>query len=592
MLDRTARLRWRRKFRSRKKQVEGMSQEAEQRLEQHFFKRLSKFSNVRRFVIAWVLLLVLLSGLVVAQTLALGHYYQRLAPVEGGTYSEGIIGAFTNSNPLYATSPVDSAVSRLVFASLFTFDAKNRLTGDLAKKWSVDDRGVSYTVKLKDHLLWQDGTPLTAADVVFTYQTIQNPDARSPLQSAWQGIKVSSPDKNTIVFVLPNALTSFPYSLVNGIVPRHLLTKIPVTELRSARFNTTNPVGAGPFRLETIQVQNDKPDQRQELVALSRNDSYHKGKAKLQRFVVRSFRDEKQMLASFEHHEINAMSGLESFPDNLKSDGVQQYSVPLTDEVMVFFRTDSPILADQKVRQALVQSVNIANLTKKLGYPVVLANSPLLRGQVGYDKSVTQLGFDALAANKLLDDAGWVKGTNGIRSKDGKTLSFRLFAQSTAEYSAITQGLQTAWSSLGVDLKASLQSPSELQTTISGHDYDAVLYGISIGPDPDVFVYWDSSQADPKLASRFNFSNYKSTQADKSLQAGRTRSDPGLRTIKYKPFLEAWRADAPALALYQPRFLYVVRAPLYNFNPHVLNTNTDRYINVTDWMIREENTTK
>ncbi len=317
MLDRTTRLRWRRRFRSRKKQVAGMSMQAEQRMEQHFFRRLSKFSHVRRFVISWMLLMVLLAGALVAQTLALGHYYQRLAPVDGGTYSEGIIGAFTNSNPLYATSPVDSAVSRLVFASLFTFDSKNILTGDLAKQWTVDARGTTYTVKLKDHLLWQDGKPLTADDVVFTYKTIQNPDARSPLQSAWQGIKVSSSDKQTIVFVLPNSLSSFPYSLVNGIVPKHLLAKVPISDLRSARFNTAAPVGAGPFRLETIKVQNDKPDERQELVALTRSESYHNSKAKLQHFVVRSFREEKQMIDSFKRHEINAMAGLDSLPDNL-----------------------------------------------------------------------------------------------------------------------------------------------------------------------------------------------------------------------------------------------------------------------------------
>jgi peptide/nickel transport system substrate-binding protein len=593
MIDRTTRLRWRRHFRRRKRQVEDMGQQAEQRLEQHFFRRLGKFTQVRRFVIAWVLLLVLLAGLLVTQTLALGRYYQRLAPVEGGTYTEGIIGAYTNANPLYATSPVDSAVSHLIFASLFTFDTKNQLVGDLAQSWTVDARGTTYTVTLRDKLKWQDGTPLTAEDVVFTYQMIQNPDARSPLQSAWQGIKVSSPDnKRTVNFVLPNSLTSFPYSMVNGIVPKHMLAKIPVTELRSAHFNTTSPMGAGPFKWETIQVTGDKPEERQEQVSLIRNEHYHKRKAKLQRFVIHSYRDEKQMLAGFERRDINAMAGLESFPDNLDAGGVQEYNIPLTDEVVVFFRTDSPLLSDPKVRQALVRGVNVPELVKKLGYPVVLADSPFLRSQLGYDKSITQLSFDAGAANKLLDEAGWIKGKDGTRTKDGKPLTFHLFAQSTAEYSAIVQGLQTAWGSLGVDLKASLQSPSELQQTINVHDYDAILYGIAIGPDPDVFVYWDGSQADPRLISRFNFSNYKSTQADKALQAGRTRQDPTLRAIKYKPFLEAWRNDAPALVLYQPRFLYIVREPLYEFNPRVMNVNTDRYINVTEWMIREEKTTK
>ncbi|GAC1388239.1 MAG: peptide-binding protein [Candidatus Saccharimonadales bacterium] len=588
IVDRTTKIRWRRRYRARKRQVEDIGQQAEDQLEQQFFKRLSKLSHVRRFVAAWVLLLVLLAGGLVAQTLALSHYYQHIAPVNGGTYTEGVLGAFTNASPLFATSAVDTSVAQLVFAGLFKFDSDNHLVGDLAEKWTVDDRGLTYTVTLRPNLQWQDGQALTVNDVLFTYATIQNPDARSPLQPSWRGVKLAAPNAQTVTFTLPSPLTAFPYSLVNGIVPKHLLAAIPMTELRSASFNTSNPIGAGPFKWDTIQVKGDKPTERQEEIVLTANAQYHTGPPKLDRFILRSYRTEKKLLDSFKQQELSAMAGLDSLPDTLQGNpNIQEYSIPLTSEVMVFFRTDSPLLADQKIRQALVQAVNVPAVDKKLGYPVVVANSPLLSSQLGYDKTSVQLGYDPAAANKLLDDAGWIRGKDSVRFKDGKPLSFQLFSQSTSEYALVTQELQAAWRAIGVVLRVNLQTPSDLQGTANSHDYDALLYGIAIGSDPDVFAYWDSAQADNHLSTRFNFSNYKSPVADKALEAGRTRLDPGLRTIKYKPFLDTWRTDAPALALYQPRFLYVTQGTVHNFKPRLMNDATNRYANVTNWMVRE-----
>jgi len=142
------------------------------------------------------------------------------------------------------------------------------------------------------------------------------------------------------------------------------------------------------------------------------------------------------------------------------------------------------------------------------------------------------------------------------------------------------------WRALGANVTPVLQSLTDFQTTLEFHNYDALLYGVSIGIDPDVFAYWDSSQANILSNTRINFSEYKSTVADASLEAGRTRLDPVLRTIKYKPFLQAWQNDAPALGLYQPRFLYVTRGTVYGLSEHTLNVDTDRYNSVADWEIR------
>jgi peptide/nickel transport system substrate-binding protein len=593
MIDRTTKLRWRRRFRRRRHQVEDIGFHTEEGLERNFFKRLNRLADVRRFVISWILLFVLLIGGVVYQTTALSKYYKAPQPVAGGTFTEGILGSFTNANPIYATGPVDSAVSHLLFASLLKYDSNNRLVGDLADSWSLDTKETTYTVKLKKNLHWQDGAPLTAGDVVFTYHTIQDPDAKSPLLASWQGIKIEAPDDDTVIFTLPNALSSFPHSLTSGVIPAHILSVTPAAQMRATRFNTVSPVGAGPFKWDAVELSTDQATDRQGRIGLVPNDKYHEGVPKLSKYIIRFYTNEKQMLTSFENHELTAMSGVESLPDTFKADqSIKQYNIPLTAQVMVFFRTSQEVLSDVKVRQALVQAVDQNNLLENLGFPVIASREPFLKDQPGYNQAITQLGYDATKAGQLLTEAGWVPGADGIRTKNGKQLTFKLYSQSTSEYAYVTQKLQSDWQKIGVKVDVMLQPDSELQNTVAYHAYDALLYGISLGPDPDAYAYWGSTQADQRAANRVNFSEYKSTAADKALEGGRTRIDPALRTLKYKPFLEAWRNDAPALALYQPRYLYITRETVHGFNPTTMNATTDRYANLVNWMIRQEKVRK
>lgn len=588
MIDRTTKLKWRRRFRRSKRQVEDIGLQAEQQLERHFFKRLNRLWEVRRFMAAWIALLVILIGGVVLQGRALSGYYQQLQPVPGGTYTEGILGSFTNANPLYASGSVDAAVSRLVFASLFKYDSNNHLVGDLAAGYDVDSTGRIYTVHLRPGLTWQDGQPLTSQDVAFTYQVIQNPDAQSPLINSWQGIDVKAVDPLTVTFTLPNELSSFIFGLTNGIVPQHVLSRIPAAELRSVPFNSSQPVGAGPFKMQNIEVVGDTPDTREERIALVPFDQYHGGRPKLDGFIIRSFHDEKRLEKSFAGRELDGAAGFDTEPDSVKTDTtVTDYDIPLTSGVFAFFKTTEGVLQDAKVRQALVLAANPNEVIQGLGYPVIAVHEPLLAGMIGFDKSLEQSTNSLPAATKMLDDDGWQMGKDGIRTKAGQPLTFKLYSQNTSEYTYVTQVLQRQWRAAGVDVQVYLEQSSDMQNVLALHNYDALLYGVSLGTDPDVFAYWHSSQADLRSANRLNFSEYKSEVADKSLEAGRTRSDPTLRAIKYKPFLQAWRDDAPALALYQPRFLYLTRGQLFNFSIKSMNTDKGRYTNAENWMIKQ-----
>lgn len=580
-------LRFRRDFRVRRRQVEGLGQQAEKQFEQNFIRRLGRLVAVRRFVGTWLLVFVVLGGAVVIQTRALSGYYQRLEPVPGGIYSEGIVGEYTNANPLYASGQVDDAISHLIFSSLFTYNDANQLVGDLASSWSVNSNGEIYTIHLRPHVLWQDGQPLTASDVVFTYHAIQSPDAESPLYDSWQNVSVTAPNPETVVFTLPNPLSSFPYSLTTGIIPQHILGSIPMNQLRSIDFNTTQPVGSGPFAMQAIQVNGDTPETRGEEIELKPFDKYIGGTPKLGNFIVHAFSSENAMKASFKQDNINAMVGLSALPADLAKDrGIYQYSMPLTAANMVFFKTSSGILGDTKVRQALVYGANTPAIIHKLGYTTNPVNEPLLVGQLAYNATYAQPAYNMNQASSLLSGDGWGPGKGGILYKNGQPLTFGLYAQDNSEDRIVTAMLQRQWRQIGVDVKIYLEQSVDMQQTIATHSYDALLYGISIGNDPDVFVYWDSTQNDVRSV-RLNFSEYASAAADASLEAGRTRTDPLLRAIKYESFLQAWQQDVPALGLYQQRFLYVTRGKVFGLAVHTLTVDTDRYDNVQNWMIRQ-----
>ncbi|HUC88214.1 MAG TPA: peptide ABC transporter substrate-binding protein [Candidatus Binatia bacterium] len=586
MTGRTLTLRLRRRVKRSRQQVEGLGFLAGEKIDKHLIHRFSRLLFVRRFISAWLLLFILLSGGIVAQTLALRGYYETPVFLPGGVYTEGVLGDFTNVSPLYATSLVDTSLSRLVFSSLLTYNSSNQLVGDLASNWSVDSTGKIYTVHLKPDLKWQDGQPLTASDVVFTYHAIQDPDAESPLQASWENVTVQAPNPATVVFTLTDPLASFPYSLTNGIIPEHILGNVPMAEMRSSIFNTDDPVGSGPFAWKAINVTGDTPTSREEQITLVPSTNYFGPKPKLDGFIVDAYHDQAPLIQAFKNGYLDALVGLNSVPTGLTSDkNLRTYNLPLTGADMVFYKTSSGVLADQSVRQALNEAVNVNQIIEGLGYPAIPVREPLLDSQLGYNPSYEQTTDEPMSAINLLSQDGWDAGQGGIRYKNSQPLSFNLYAADTGENQYVTQALTSQWRAIGAEVHVYLEDDTDLQDTVAFHTYDALLYGISIGVDPDVFVYWDSSQANPTSSTWLNFSEYKSSAADEALEGGRTVLDPALRAAKYIPFLQAWQSDAPALGLYQPRFLYITREPVNGLTEQAINSAADRFDNVTNWEI-------
>ena len=546
----------------------------------YLVRRWGNFREVGRFALTWLIAVTVIAMLVVQQTDALSNSYTTQVPAAGGVYTEGLSGKAENFNPLFVSSQAESAVSHLIFSGLLKYDAQNNLVGDLARSWSADESGRVYTVTLRDNLRWHDGVAITADDVIYTVKTIQDDSTRSPLASSWKGVEVKALNSVTVQFTLPTAFPPFPYSLTSGIIPKHKLEDTPDFRLRTANFNVAPTVGSGPF----IFRENRSFNGHQE-IRLDRNDDYHGTNAKPERFVIFAYESDEALVAAFKNHEISAAGGLpvaatKELSESDKDSAVVESS-PLLHETLAFFKTSQPQLQDVKIRAALTAATDKNRLMSVMGNVYKQANLPLLPGQLGYAPDLDKHTYNLTRAKELLDEAGWKLDKDGIRKKDGQKMELTLAASTNDEYPAVAAELQRQWQQLGISIKPNLIKPSDFQqNVILPHNYDILLYEISLGKDPDVFAYWDSSQAGDR---GLNLSEYRSQRVDDALRSGRTRTNPDLRTAKYRAFLDQWLADSPAVALYQPSYGYAYRNSVSGYQNHVLVDSTGRFFNITDW---------
>ena len=582
MSKRSKRLILKKKIRNQRRQFASFSFSANKQLDRHVFRRWQNVKSSQRFATAWISLLALLIVILGVQIRSLGSYYLQPTPVSGGLYSEGMVGTLSNVNPIYASSAVDTAVSKLIFSGLITFDGNNKPVGDLAQSWQINASATEYTIILKPNLFWQDGQKLTADDVMFTYQTMQNPDAQSPFVGNWSGVTLTKINSRTIKFVLPNSYAPFLNSLTTGILPKHLLSKVAPTQMRSISFNTTSPVGSGPFRLSAVTT-----NAQGQIIEMKKFDKYYRGVAKLDAITIRTYGSSDALLAALSKKQIITAAGIVT-KDNQISSKYSLTSFNLMSANMLFLNNSSPVLGDVNVRKGLTSGTDIGSIMQAVGYKGVPVREPILMGQIGYNPIYAQSPYNVSQAKNLLDKAGWtVVPGKAYRQKNGQDLTLNITYQRDDELARIIDVVQSEWTSLGVHVNVTIgQDTSSAPKFLDTHQYDVLLYGINMGADPDGFAYWDSSQIGKKTPIHLNLSEYSSKVADLAIEGARINTDIDLRSAKYQPFLQAWQNDAPAIGLYQPRYLYISNQPIYGYDVRrPLNTPADRFDNVNEWMV-------
>ena len=500
----------------------------------------------------------------------------------GGMYVEGVIGNISTLNPLLAASEPEQAVSRLLFSSLYNYDVTGALHTDLAESMTVKDDKV-YTIKLRN-AVWHDGKKLTAEDVVYTINLIKNPQVRSPLRVNWLDISARAIDDSTVEFMLPAVYAGFSHALTFPVIPKHILQSVSPSSMREADFSS-NPVGSGPFAVK--RVQTSESTSSTDVVRMEPNTKYYGAVSTLSRLELRAYGNESLLVKAVNSGEVSAASGLSlSAADNIKS---KQYSTKhwlLNKGVYLLMNNRSQTLQDARVRQALRYATDTSSIRATVGDNVARLDTPILQSQIA-QKLPAAPDYNLDKAKALLKEAGWTYNQGQWKGKDGRPLAVAVTTSSGRdEYKKIVDALKQQWSKLGVDVQlreidTSSTTTSFVQSVLQPRDYDALLYELELGADPDVFAYWHSSQAS---ASGYNFANYSNRTVDNDLVGGRSRTNSALRAAKYIQFVNQWLNDAPAIGLYQSVGSYVLNNGASIVEPRgSLNTMNDRYADVTTW---------
>ncbi len=571
--------RFQRQYRKFGRDISRGRQHIYQYYRQYFLGKWRQFAMIRSFVLLWWGLVFVLGIGLTIQIINLYqmHYGQR--PLAGGIYSEGLVGTFKNINPVLPDGSAGADVSRLIFSGLTKVNNEGEIQADLAKRWTISPDGKTYTFYLRNDVKWHDNVPFTAHDVVFTLVAIQNPDSRSPLSGSWQGVKAEAKDDHTVVYTLPKAFTPFIQLTNVGILPRHLLESVEPSSLRVANFNQ-KPVGVGPFKLEEFDTVEGR-------VQLTANENYYDGKPLLDKVVFKAYETSAAAIDAYSRRQVMGVSRLQPGQVDKADDlgDMKIYELTAPDEVGVFFKTTSGPLSGRVVRTALAQATNRKEIVKQnLGGHAMELGSPLMPGRLGAGAQQPKYNLDA--ANKALDNDGWQRGQGGVRVKNGAPLQIKLVTQSNSQYSKVAESIKEQWEKVGARVQITEVDAATLQQSyIRPRKYDALLYGINVGLDSDVYSYWHSAQAaDPGL----NLSAYASTAADKALEGGRTLQDKPTRAAKYKSFVSAWVADNPAVMLYSPTYIYGVSKGVKGITMHKLGEPTDRFYNIESWAVRSK----
>lgn len=558
-------------------------------------KRWDSISNARLEIITWLVIvfgIIFLSGI---QLSVIQNNFMQETSIDSGTYVEGTVGTIKTLNPLYASNESELALSRIMFSSLFKMDSTGHLNTDLVKKYSISEDGKTYTLELKKNIKWHDGETLKANDVVFTFNLMQNQEARTVLGSNWKNInkiKVQSLGDEIVKFELPLKFTNFINSLTFPIVPEHILADVKKSQLRENNFSS-QPIGTGAFKFNKKQqigegISSKTGDDQGYSVTMVSNNDYYEGKPKLDSFRIQAYPTKEELLKAINNNDVNAAGGLN--PQNIKeltNKSLDVVEKPLSYGVYSIFNTvASQDLKEIKFRRALQFATNTDELRKSLGMKTALY-SPFIAGQIPED-SIKKPEYDVDKAKKLLEELEY-KEKDGSLYKGDRKVSIEMVATTDDQMDLVADILAKEWKSLGIDVKVnkySLSDPSQnfVGSVLQTRAYDVIVYKYAI-TDPDVFAYWHSSQG---TGVGMNLAGYTSAVANDFLASSRTAKTSDVKLRRYIGFAKQWQQDVPAIGLYQDQLEYVKTKNSSAFSGDTkLNEITDRFNDVYKWRIEK-----
>ncbi|MDQ7826307.1 MAG: peptide-binding protein [Candidatus Eremiobacteraeota bacterium] len=448
-------------------------------------------------------------------------------------------------NPVIASEMSSMTVNSLVFNTLVKYNEKMEIVPDLAESWESSPDGTRWTFRLREGVTWHDGAPFTSEDVRFTFEKLYEPSTntfnRGLFQVDGKDPVVEAPDSRTIKFTLPAPFSPFFANLTQmGIVPAHVLKG---QDINRCAFNW-HPVGTGPFRFKEWRSS--------ERIYLEAHKGYFLGCPRLRGMVF-------SIIPSAESRRIALMTGTVDI-SNLSTEDLRAvkdmknitlYQWEQFVYYYVGFDLTKEIFQDVKVRKAINYAIDKEKIVKAvLQGTGRAATGPIPLPSWAYSDRVERYGYDPAKAGRLLDEAGWKKGKDGIRSREGMKLEFKLYYPSgnpLCEKAAVF--IQAFLHDAGIKADLRATEFSALINLCNPGQFDAVILDWVENFDPDCYTEWHSSQMGDK---GMNFMSYSNPSVDKVLEEARKTADQARRKELYRQFQEKIVEDAPYVFLWNP----------------------------------------
>lgn len=479
-------------------------------------------------------------------------------------------------------------MSSLTMAWLIKWDHSNRPVAELATvvpsqaNGGISADGKTITYHLRRGVKWSDGAPFNADDVVFSTQVVLNPANNEVSRTGWDLItKTDEPDKYTVVYHLRKPFSSFTVYFFSSaganpcVLPKHLLAGLP--NINHAPYNSL-PIGIGPFEYQEWK--------RGDQVVMVPNPSYFRGLPKLQKIVWKSIPDRNTVMTQLEDHELDLWYPVPgAYFDRIKS--LPGYAYIKQASYLynhIDFNLTSPRLKDLAVREALRYAIDRKTLRDKIAHGVgILQESPISPSAPYAVPPVPETPFDIAKANQILDRAGWQRGSDGIRQKNGVKLELD-YATSTGSQDVDQQLelIRSWWKQIGVDfsvhhyLSALLFAPYQDNGIIYSGKFDVVNFAWALDPIGDLSILYSCAQIPPAGQDDTHWCNRK---ADAAMQKFSVTYDEKARQPYENVAVAELIKDVPTIVTNVREDLYVFNKDLKNFRPNQVS-QFDDFMNV------------
>lgn len=410
----------------------------------------------------------------------------------------GVVRTVDTLNPLLSTQAAVSDLADFVFSGLIRYDDRGNPVPDVAREipsranGGISPDGRTLVYRLRRDVTFSDGAPLTADDVVFTWQQVRNPANNVPNRFPYDlAQSVVARDRYTVVVRLrepsaPFLAEFFRCGTDGAILPKHLLAG--KHDLNRDPYNA-RPVGSGPFVVESYVPGN--------AVELRANPHYFRGRPRLDRITYRIIPNENSLLVALRAHEIDLYDGApEQQAAALREiPGVRVAITAVDNREQLVFNTRKPPFDDVRVRKAAIAAIDWSRIQRSvylgIGLPGGNATDvfPLLWA---YTPALDPYPHDPARAAAWLDEAGWKAGPDGMRTRDGQPLSAEIVtvAGVIPRQNAELQ-IQQELRAVGVDLTIRnapanlLFAPYAAGGLLQTGKFDLAIFGWSTIPDPD-----------------------------------------------------------------------------------------------------------